>query len=316
MDGSGARHDLQESEFSCSHGYGTNLKPGESDDCISISWIEEGELFGYRITGWCEKLISLDITIKWKDGLILHQSSMLIKKEQDYQAEVFTFYNHEAGLSTEELIAKIFDTEQEYSWHTKYASTLDVSYSSLVRFCGGFAELEQRSDAASLLLKRWVKEMEASEHKYISVEGSGLTGLVLYQDAHWNNLTEEELTLIESYGYSTEHPEKGNPFFPGKKTFAYDVIFEGENTSGNTMTATYKGQVQQGNDKHLITAFVVSTYMADSPIYGWRIMGWFDKPTILTLTVMDKNNAVVHKQTLLIIPTEDDYKIKILWETP
>lgn len=312
MDGGGTRQDLKESEFFCSHRYGTNLKPGESDDCISISWIEEGDLFGYRITGWCEKLISLDITIKWKDGLILHQSSMLIKKEQDYQAEVFTFYNHEAGLSTEELIAKIFDTEQDYSWHTKYASTLDVSYSALAGFCGGFAELEQRSDAASLLLERWAKEMETSEYRYASVESSGLTGLVLYQDAHWNNLTEEELALIESYGYSTEHPKTGSPFFPGKNTFDYDIILAGENTSGNCLTVTYKGQAQQGNDKHLITVFVVSTHMADSPFYGWRIMGWFDKPTILTLTVTDKNGKRNHKEIILVIPTEDGYKIKTI----
>lgn len=310
MEGSGAWQDLKQSEFSCTHRFGTNLKPGESDDSISISWIEEGDLFGYRITGWCEKLVSLDITIKWKDGLILHQSSILIQKDGDYQAKVYTFYNFEAGLSTKELIAKIFDTEQDYFWHTKYASTLDVSYSALVRFCGGFAELEQRSDAASLLLERWVQEVEASEHRYASVEGSGLTGLVLYQDAHWNNLTEEELALIESYGYSTEHPEKGNPFFPGKKTFVYDVILAGENTSGNTMTATYKGQAKQGNDEHLLTAFVVSTYMTDSPFYGWRIRGWFDKPTFLTLTVTDRNGKRIQRDVILIIPTEDGYKIK------
>lgn len=309
MDASGTQHALKESDFSCVHRYGTNLKPGESDDRISVSWIEEDGLFGYRIIGWCDELISLDITIRWTDGLILHQSSMLIKKEQDYQAKVFTFYNHEAGLSTEELIAKIFDTEQDYFWHTKYASTLDVSYSSLVRFCGGFAELEQRSDAASLLLKRWIKEMEASEYKYASVEGSGLTGLVLYQDAHWYNLTEEELALIESYGYSTEHPEKGNSFFPGKKTFSYDVILQGEKPSGYYLSATYKGQTQQGNDQHLITATVVSTPLAASPFYGWCIMGWFDKPTVLTLTVADKSGNVIHREVIWVIPTKSDYQI-------
>lgn len=315
MDAAGDRLDLGGNDFQCFH-HGKYLKPGQTDEQINISWVEKDGLFGYRIVGWCEDFDLMNITIRDSDGRILHQKELRIDYDGQYHANVRVSYNYEPQLTTEQLITKLLDSGQDYSHHLMFASSLDSAYSSLVRFYGGFAELEQREDAASLLLQRWVKEMEASEYTFASVEGSGMTGLILYQDAHWKNLTEEELALIESYGYSTERPEKQNPFFPGKKTFTYDLILEGKNTNGHCLTVSYKDQAVQGKDEHLIIAFVVSSAYADSPSHGWSVMGWFDEPTILMLTVTDKEDTVVLKQTLLIIPTEDDYKINILWETP
>lgn len=308
--------DLSENEFRCFH-KGRYMKPGQSDEEISISWVEEEGVSGYRIIGWCEDFDIMEITIRDADGRILHQKALWMDFDGQYNASVSISYSYEPDLTTEELIAKLLDSGQDYSWHTIYASSLRAEYSTLVDYCGGFAELEQREDAAALLLQRWLREMETSEHKFDSVEGSGRIGLILSQDAHWNNLTEEELALIESYGVvrRTWDPNEVG-IFPGKQTFSYELTVDGPNTFSDGLTVEYGGREVTGKDEHVLVARVQSGSDTDPPFHGWYLMGWFDRPTKMTLTVTDKDGNVIRREVIVISPLVEGYDIRVLEQFP
>lgn len=195
----GNRPNLEGIAFECVKG-NTYYQPGQVYEQFCVQWVEEDDFYGYRITGWCEKNDGFDVTIRNPDGIILYQKSLWICFDEEYSVKVFTSYVYEEGLSTEALMAKMFDSGQAYAYHFRFSSSLFGGYATYIRQCGGFKELEQRPDAASLLLQRWLAEMEASEVRFVSVEGSGLIGQLLSQDVYWDQLSKEEIALIESYG--------------------------------------------------------------------------------------------------------------------
>lgn len=297
----GSRVDLSDYQFECFH-RGSYLQPGQSDEYISITWLEEDGFYGYRIVGWCETPEYVDITIRDQSGLILYQKSMLIEFAEQYSVDVYTDYVYEKDISTDALIEKLFDTGQRYSIKTAFASTNYVEYQILRDQCGGFTELEQRPDAASLLLQRWVREMEASDKQYISVEGSGMIGLVLAQDAHWNNLAQEELALIESYGLVRNTESALDPSVHWERT-TYAIYLMEDYRPEYDLTVDYEGKSEQ-NDYCVISkcAMGVGT---ESRIIGWNVRIWFDEPTVVTFTVTDGENNVIRQERVLFTPTEN-----------
>lgn len=222
----GNRPDLEGIAFECTKG-NRYYQPGQVYEQFCVQWVEEDGFYGYRITGWCEKSDSFDVTIRNRDGIILYQKSLWIRFDGEYDVKVYTSYVYEEGLSTEALMAKMFDSGQDYTYHFRYSSSLFGSYDTYIRQCGGFKELEQRPDAASLLLRRWLAEMEASEVRFVSVEGSGLIGQLLSQDVYWDQLSDKEIALIESYGM----PRRSSSSQPSLPSDEDDYIFI---TSPNT----------------------------------------------------------------------------------
>ena len=311
----GNRLNLEGSSFHCLH-RGQKLQPGQSDESLSIEWVEEDGFYGYRLVGWCEEWDYIDITIRDENGLILHQKTVRIEFSENYSVDVYTSYTYEEGLTTEELIAKLFDTGQRYWIHTAVASSPYVEYRALVNNCGGFQELEERADAASLLLQRWLREMEQSEYKYSSLEYSGRLGLLLSQDAYWDDLTEEEIALVEHWVMTPDEYQNSFAPFPGKQTFSYEIKMEGSYTQQNQLSIDYEGATEQDRAAHFSIMNILSAAGSESTFHGWEITGWLDKPTRLTLTVTSRDGSVLRRDVLLITPTEDGYQIDLLEQTP
>ena len=320
----GSRLDLTNSTFEFPRYNRELLQPGNSDEHVSITLVDEEGFYGYRIVGWCDKYDFLDITIRDKKGMILHQKTIWVQFSEQYIVTVQTSYTHEEGLSTEELIAKLFDTGQNYSVHTMIASSPYVAYSRLVRNCGGFEELEQRSDAASLLLERWVQQKEEDPCNWASVQDSGTVGLVLAQTPHWRNLTEEERALIESYGIPRGCPEpEENYYFPGHRIFGYELKMEGTEPRGCLLEISYNGITVRSDkgpvkDAHFSIRNIYWAEVVPEDVCGWSIVGWFDEPTEITLSVYD-GEKLVRQEVLLITPSEDrydQYQIDILETIP
>lgn len=293
------------------------LRAGDSNEWLRIDFYNENGYSGYRIVGWCDNVTSLDITLRGENDLILHQKNMRIEFDGEYTVNVYLSYTYENNLTTEQLIAKLLDSGQRYQVHTIYSSSPSATYSSLVRLCGGFAELEQRDDAASLLLQRWVEERERNEHKTSMLEYCGYTGLLLSRDVYWNRLTEEEKTLIHSYGCTREDQEQGtfSPF-PGKQTFSYEVVVDGSYTSSNNLTVDYSGKKIQKKDDHVAVFGIISASAVQKPYHGWNVVGWFAEPTELTLTVTDRDGNLVRQDRLLVTPLENGYQIDIIEQLP
>lgn len=324
-DAKGNRLDLADCTFYCSH-WGEKLQPGESDEGLAIMLVDEADFYGYRIVGWCDEYDYLDVTIRGANGWILHQKELHITYDGQYQANVIYSYHYEPNLTTEQLIAKLFDSGY-YSWRTMYASSPTAAYSSLVNLVGGYAELEQRPDAASLLLERWVQEMGKSEYRFVSVQGSGRVGLLLAQTPYWRNLTEEELALIESMGYSRGCPEpEENDYFPGHRIFRYTVKMGPQEARDYVLEITYNDQkIRSGEDQvkdehfNIQLDFWMEFVQTETHAYsGWSIVGWFDEQTEITLSVYD-GEELVRQEVLLITPSEDrydEYQIEILEKTP
>ena len=286
-----------------------------TDEQISISWLENDDFYGYRIVGWCEDWDYVDITIRDKNGMILHQKTVRIEFDGRYCVDVYTSYTYEPNLTTEELIAKLFDTGQRYAIHTSIASSPYVEYRALVTHCGGFAELEERADAASLLLQRWLREMDEAEHTYLSLEYSGRFGLLLAQDAYWNNLTDEEIAMVK-YRVVTRQEYEGYTPFPGKQTFSYEIKMEGSYTQRNQLSIDYEGATEQDRAAHFSIMNILSATDSESAFHGWEITGWIEKPTELTLTVTNQAGTIIRQVVLFVTPTETGYQIDILKETP
>lgn len=299
----GSRVELSDYQFTCFH-RGTRLQPGQSDEQISIALLEEDDFYGYRIVGWCETPEYVDIIIRDRSGLILYQKSMMIEFAEEYKVEVYTSYAYEKDISTQALMEKLFDSGQRYSIKTSLASSNYVEYRILRTSCGGFTELEQRSDAASLLLQRWVEHMENAEHPYLSVEGSGLIGLVLSQDAHWSNLTEEELALIESYGISRRSDWQLPDDVHWERT-TYAIYMMDDYQPEYNLTVDYEDKTQKDEDDYLFISKASMGFGADNHVIGWSIRIWFDEPKVLIFTVTDEENNVIRQERVLFTPTEE-----------
>lgn len=304
---------LENCDFELRHN-GNILEPGQSDEKLSIEWHEEEGFYGYRIIGWCADFDLFSIMLRNSDGLILHEKSLRINFDGQYSTVVYTSYTYEAGLSTEQLLEKLFDSGQYYLHKTSIASTPNVEYGILRDQCGGFAELEQRPDAAGLLLERWVQEME--KPKEDRSQHWGHYWLLLSQDVYWQQLTRKERAQFESYGFSRWTGESAGSF-DEEHTFHYKLLLEDAERNGHRLTISYGGKVCDDKDDHILTRFIYSTdEEPDLRFIGWYISGWFDEPTELTLTVADTDGIPVRQQILLIAPTDTGYDITLLQETP
>ena len=306
-----SRVDLTDYEFRCFH-RGGYLKPGDSDGSLSVTFLDENGVYGYRLTGWCDDFTLMDISVKDEDGLILYQRSMRIDYHEHYTTEIYTAYNYDESISTEKLIDNIL--AQDYSRMEIFSSDIVIPYSDYANHYGGFWLLEKREDAASLLLQRWLKEMEEKKDKlqyYVSVDQTGLLGTILAQDVHWNRLSEAELEQMAQFGLRRWYKDPlSNSLFPGKRIFSYSLMLDGKEQFNDYLTVEYNGKIVQGKDEHLIIAFSVSSAFVDHPQHGWAIIGWFEEPAILTLTVTDKDGNVIHREVILVTPTEDGYEIQ------
>lgn len=310
-----SRVDLSDYQFRCFH-KGRYLEPGDSDDLLSITLLEENGIYGYRIIGWCEDYDLLDISVRDKDGMILYQKSMRIDYNWQYSTKVFTSYNYDEGLTTEELIAKILDSGQDYSRTELLSSSIVPSYSAYANQYGGFRELEKREDAASLLLQRWLKEMEVKKDMlqyYVSVDNTGLLGNMLAQDVYWDQLSEAERQQIEQVGLRRWFSEPFS-FFPGKKVFQYDIVVDGAHTDYDRLDIDWSGRTDETQREHIITLITMSAAGVQDPYHGWEIIGWFDEPTRMTLTVTNQDGVVIRRDVILITPTEDGYQIDVIDE--
>lgn len=320
-DAQGNRLDLEDSKFWCRH-KGELIEPGMADENFSIEWVEDDSFYGYRLIGWCEENDHIDIIIWDKNGFILHQKTMWISFSVQYHATLFTSYNQEKGLSTEALISKILDTEQVY-FDLGYASSPTAAYHTLRIRYGGFQDLEQRQDAASLLLQRWLKKREQSTQKPMNLISDGYEGLMLAQTVYWRQLTEDEKAQIAALGVSRGYPEpEENNYFPGHRIFHYELNM-GEHNRGCTLEIFYNDKTIHSDNNRIQDEqfYIRNIYWAEivpEDVCGWAIVGWFDEPTEVTLSVYD-GKVLVRQQILLITPGEgryDEYQIVILEETP
>ncbi len=300
----GSEVDLSNYRFECYH-RGAYLKPGQSDEQISVTWLEEDGFYGYRITGWCDVVEYVDVTLRDHSGMILYQKSMFVKFAEEYTVNVYTAYAYEKDLSTQALLEKLFDTGQRYYINTMAVSAPSEQYEILVSQCGGFAELEQRPDAASLLLQRWVQKMEASEVKPSSVEGSGWTGLLLAQDVYWNNLSEEERALIESYGLDRHTEALRDPSVHWERA-TYTIYMKDEYKPEYTLRVEYEGRTQQESD-YLFVSKVNMGLGAENRTIGWNIRIYVEEPTVLRFAVVDEEDNVIRQKRILVTPTENGY---------
>lgn len=301
-DGSGV--DLSNYRFECYH-RGNYLEPGESDEYISITWLEEDDFYGYRITGWCEEVEYVDITIRDHSGMIMYQKSMFIKLAEEYSVDVYTAYSYEKDLSTQALIEKLFDTGQRYYINTMAVSTAGERYEILVSQCGGFAELEQRKDAASLLLQRWVLEMEERKNPVSSLDCSGMYGLLLAQDAHWNNLTEEELAVVESYDLDRFSETMRDPSVHWERA-TYAIYMMDDYKPEYNLLVEYEDRAQQKSDYLFVSRCNVGLG-AESRTIGWTIRIDVEEPTVLRFTVVDGEDNIIRQERIVITPTENGY---------
>lgn len=305
--------DIAEENFVFRH-RGEYLVPGDSDEYLSIQWLNEEKdgIDGYRIIGWCEEneiLADLiDIIIRDEEH-ILHQKSLTITNDGDYGVITDISYNYNPDYTTDELINAAFN---------QVFKDQIPDYGSLKRLHGGFAELEERPDAAQKMLELYVRHMNG---KSVFIEdgiwGSNdwLLGMVLERDVHWNRLTQEEKELFCSYGLwrelDTETVEPApHECFPGKKEFRYDLLLDGEKYY-RSLTISYGDQTWPDNKEHFTVHWLVETRYHRS---GWGIHGWFDEPTELVLTVTEEG-AVVYQELILVTPTEDGYDIEVLETT-
>ena len=301
-DGSGV--DLSNYRFECYH-RGKYLEPGQSDEQISVTWLEEDGFFGYRITGWCASAEYVDVTIRDHSGMILYQKSMFIKLAEEYSVDVYTAYAYEKDLSTQVLIEKLFDTGQRYYINTMAACTSGEQYEILVSQCGGFAELEQRKDAASLLLQRWVLEMEEMKNPVSSLDCSGMYGLLLAQDAYWNNLTEEELAVIESYDLDRFSETMRDPNIHWERT-TYLIYMMDDYKPEYNLRVEYEDRTQQESD-YLFVSRVNMGLGEECRTIGWSIRIYVEQPTVLCFTVVDGENNEILQKRILVTPTENGY---------
>ena len=308
-----SRVDLTDYEFLCFH-RGRYLKPGDCDGSLSVTFLDENGVYGYRLTGWCDDSTLMDISVEDKDGLILYQRSMRIDYHEHYTTEIYTAYNYDESIPTEELIDNIL--AQDYSWMEIYSSAAVIPYSDYANRYGGFQLLERREDAASLLLERWLEEMEEKKdklEKYVSLDQTGLLGKMLAQDVYWNQFSQAQLKQIEQFGLRRWYEDPlSHSIFPGKRIFSYSLMLDGKELFKDYLTVEYNGKVVEGKDEHLCIAIGVSGAFVDDPKHGWAIMGWFEEPTVLTLTVTHKDGFVIRQEVILVTPTEDGYQIEVI----
>ena len=134
------------------------------------------------------------------------------------------------------------------------------------------------------------------------------------QDVYWNQLSDAQLALIESYGmrrYFTE-PYRYEPF-PGKETFTYELIIPGGSWQ-NHLDISWPGMEEGACEEHFTTAWISSHASEREPYSGWKLWGWFDEETLVALTVTDPDGNRITQVILRVTPTEDGYTIEELAE--
>lgn len=309
----GSKVNPQKYRLLCRH-EGRYLEPGDSDDSLIVMLMEEEGYYGFRIIGWCDNSTVVDITVRDEDDRIIYQRNMWIDYDFGYTTKVYNAYQYVVGVSTETLIDQILS--QDYHDVEIFSSNIVPRYSSYADYYGGFRELELREDAPSLLLQRWLEDMETKKDKlqyYVSVDQTGLLGNMLAQDVYWNQLSEAQLKQIEQFGLRRWHSDPlSHSIFPGKRIFSYSLMLDGKEQYEDYLTVEYNGNTVQGKDNHLAIAQSISASFVDNPKHGWAVMGWFDEPTILTLTVRHKDGFVIGQEVILVTPTEDGYQIEVM----
>lgn len=306
----GDPHDIADERFTFQH-RGKYLVPGDSDEHLSIQWLteEQNGMNGYRIIGWCDSRDWINIDIRDPDGRIIHQKHLMVTKDTEYVVSTLISYSYKEDRTTDELIQAAFNQGIDLTLCS------GNYYTALKGLHGGFAELEERPDAAQKLLALYVRIMDGEQifaHDWLGRSTDSMVGLVLSRDVHWNRLTQEEKELFCSYGLwrdlddETTDPKPYSPF-PDKKTFSHDVILNGEKHRG-TLSISYGDAVYPDDNSHFAVAFI---FNGRYPKYGWAITGWFDEPTEITITVTDDDTVLYH-EVLLITPAEEGYQIDIV----
>ena len=102
----GSKVNLADYSFYCFH-RGKYLEPGDSDESLSVQFIQEDGIYGYRIIGWCEASDAATISVRNQENLIVYQRHMYVLNNGEYTTRVDSVYNYEAGIPTEKLIDKI-----------------------------------------------------------------------------------------------------------------------------------------------------------------------------------------------------------------
>ena len=320
---SGDPAEFSEGDFFFLHS-GALIEPGESDEALAIEWLtmENDGICGYRITGWCEESDIIDITIRNVDNEVIHRTRLAVNNEAGYRAVIQIAYSYQTGLTTDELIDQIL--RQNYSTELMLNSSPYAAYSAIRNLNGGFMELEERPDAASKLLERYVSEMEERDilpDTAFIMGNDYIVGLMLSQDVYWDQLTQEEKELFASYGVWRDLDDEGQKGifeieFPGKEIFRYELRIPKEKWSYcHSLEVTYDGKTVSSDDEHFIIFHIGTASWAEEQYAGWAICGWFDESTEVTLTVTGDNGELIREDVILVTPTEDGYQIDLLETT-
>ena len=226
----------------------------------------------------------------------------------------------EEKLTTKQLVEKLLDPKRSdgVNWE-RYTSPYQY-HAELVADCPGVAELLKRPDAASVLLQRWLHQMEVlgcrltkclfqrqgHEHReWVSkwfrneIANFGVAGLLLAQQAYWQQLTPQEIEQIAAYGVVCPNSKyDSSTSFPEKVVFCYDVY----GTEG-TLMAEYDGHVVCDKDEHL---------QIRSTGEGRTVVGWFDVPTEILISVKNGEETIKWER-IRVTPEEDnDYWIDVV----
>ena len=293
-----------EENFSLVHRGASRLKSGESDEYLSVQWLdrEKDGMFGYRLIGWCEKQDTIALQICGDDGTILHEKELRIEAtEEGYQLSVDISYHYQSNRSTEDLIDVVM--RQKYTRSILLSSNFDMRF---LLGHTGFQELIRRPDAPSKILELFLRSQNGEilyplEDIFFDMSGcnDGLLNVLLTWDEIWERLTPREQALALGHGchrlsLDTESRRFGEEFghllqIPAPLTADENSILE---VSYNGITTT------QENDR--VRFFpTIGTDEAGNEMYGWMVCVCVEDQMVLTFTVRDQEGRVLQQEKYL-----------------
>ncbi len=144
-----------------------------------------------------------------------------------------------------------------------------------------------------------------------------LLGITAYAENGVSNVLAMNQTVLSSIG-----TEKENIFGVDMPLFSLEVAPEGwddQQAMYNlyTLDITYPGQtlLPNGRDPHIFVAYLASAPWAPEPVSRYSVVGWFEEPVELTITLRHKETGVVaERQTLRVAydAAAQSYEITLL----
>lgn len=292
------------------------LEPGQSNDRLTTELIEEnGQVIGYRITTENESAY-IEITVKDENDQFIHQMTLWIRDDEAREMLVMYAYNFEPDIPTGELIDKVLSQHMGASLYS--LSSSELYYPVLVDYQGGYAELEKRADTAVELLERY-ERIKNGESLYPSaIEGFPDTDSsveFLLSEHYIEKLTEKQLErLFEIDPEMTVNEPTTEPAVYRETAFIYELplcdTLLAFQQGGYTASANYDAE-----DITEFDFYIAKLIDSDGKEkYGYRFEGVAVNNAEFLITILDKNDFLVLRQTVRVACTDDGYEIHVAQE--